>query len=490
MKWIVFLFCCCCLKAASQTLQYSRHLIRDLSADRMQLVADIEGYHHLISFTGHEEPVIDVFNKELTPVAKRKINIITPEKPFFNILPFHNHYLLYTKTQGQNRYRFFRINSAGEPTEITASLTPFIPAAGNRSGTAIELINQNGQLTLLTYQYTDTLKSIQARITRFNNDYKATHQSIITFPFHQRNEKLLQLALYHQQLFLLKEKKTKESLPVLEVMKLGLDNKKLYSKEFVSNGNPFYAPKFFLWPADSTVLITALLPQSDKKREISYVVFLSRLGDSLQELSAPVLLKGEIHSDLSLNMILPDQRSNGWIPLRPYQEAVRNPSFENNMTDWYPDLSAYQHLPGAVYPYSLPLSLLRTPGHGNYTAAGKIKLTLLSPSFSVLNSLLLKPYKDATVIPGTDLVGFMIDTLPILLIGQQVIRKQKGLALIYPGANSSILLTDTRASTQYEYLTGLTKQINPHHLIVPYRNKKEIGLLRINIKNYLEETQQ
>ena len=304
--------------ADAQTLQYSRHLIRDPQAERMQLVAGIDGYHHLISFNSNEEPVIDIFNEALAPAGKNKIGMTTPDKPFFNILPFSNHYLLYTKAQGNNRYRFFKINRTGDPSDITDLLSPFIPTAGNRSGQALELINQNEQLILLTYQYADTLKSIQATITRFDYDYKATYQSIITFPFHQRNEKLLQLALYHQQLYLLKEKKTKESLPVLEVMKLGLDNKKLYSKEFVSNGNPFYTPKFFLRPADSTVLVTALLPQSDKKKEISYVVFLSRLGDSLQELSAPVLLKGEIHSDLSLNMILTDQRSNGWIPLRPY----------------------------------------------------------------------------------------------------------------------------------------------------------------------------
>jgi hypothetical protein len=107
-----------------------------------------------------------------------------------------------------------------------------------------------------------------------------------------------------------------------------------------------------------------------------------------------------------------------------------------------------------------------------------------------LQTRLLKPYKDASPLEGRHYINFSIHEKPYLLLAQNILRKKSGLALVHINDKNEIIITDTRASTQYEYLLELLKLVDENHIIVPFSNKKEIGLLKINIKNYVEENNQ
>ena len=102
----------------------------------------------------------------------------------------------------------------------------------------------------------------------------------------------------------------------------------------------------------------------------------------------------------------------------------------------------------------------------------------------------MKPFKDATPVPGRHYLHFNIDDTPYLMLSQDILRKKGGLALIHISPKNEIILTDTRANTQFEYILELLKVIDDHHIIVPFSNRKEIGLLKINITSYVEENNQ
>lgn len=104
-----------------------------------------------------------------------------------------------------------------------------------------------------------------------------------------------------------------------------------------------------------------------------------------------------------------------------------------------------------------------------------------------LKSRLLKPFKDATPVQGRHYIPFTMNETPYLMLAQNILRKKNGLALVHINPKNEISLTDIRASTQYEYKLELLKVVDDQHIIVPFSNRKEIGLLKINIKSYVDD---
>ncbi|MBL0269864.1 MAG: hypothetical protein IPP99_14635 [Chitinophagaceae bacterium] len=89
--WRILIFCClACNFTTAQNIQYSRHLVKDPQADGMQLVANVDGYHHLLSFNRGGKPVIDLFNQQLRYISRQEIDITIHEKTKTSILPFKN----------------------------------------------------------------------------------------------------------------------------------------------------------------------------------------------------------------------------------------------------------------------------------------------------------------------------------------------------------------------------------------------------------------
>lgn len=473
---------------AGQSLQYSRHLMRDPAADRMQLITDMEGYHHLISFSRGTAPSIDIFNPQLAYVERKEINMVTNEKTKISLLPFRNSYLVYIHHPGNREHRFFKVSGKGKVTEITANVYGYQPDLWTNPDASFQVLNQQERLTVISRVYSDSLRTLQFSITRFDENFSATQQSLLTFAFDRFKEKLSQLSLFNNQLLVLKEKKMPDGSHLLELSKIDLTSKKMTTREFSSGANHFSLSGLQINEQDSSLLLTSVLPEYNKKKGIQNVLFLSRLGDSLQELIPPVLLRDELNNDLSLNLLLLNNSSAGWIPFQHAEVSTRNVAFHPSSytsADWA--AAAAVNSPNYIYPFSLPLSSLRPPETGNYSPAGKIRLSLISDSLQVTQSILLKPYKDATVLAGRDLVSFRLHETPFLLIGQHLLRKQRGLALVYINGKQEITLTDIRANNQLDYFPELLKTSDDNHIIVPFRQRKEIGLLKINIKNYMNE---
>jgi len=482
--WRILIFCClACNFTTAQNIQYSRHLVKDPQADGMQLVANVDGYHHLLSFNRGGKPVIDLFNQQLRYISRQEINITIHEKTKTSILPFKKHYLLYFFNPGSATHRFIKVQGDGIHRDITASIL------GNsvQPGNTFRMLNEEGKLSLITNTYFDSLKKLTCTIIKYDENYKPVQSISIPIPFDADNEGLRQLSLFNNELLGLKEKKSAGGEHILELFSVNLVSKKMASKEFSSENSKFYSATFRINKADSSILVSSILPQSDGKKGIQHVVFLSKLSFSLQELAPPTLIRPNPREELALNLLLVENSSTGWIDFSSnylYEQGNYQPPVKNY---WMDEKNSAFASGVSIYPYSYPLSSLSVPSPGTYYPTGKIKLSLLQKELQPLKSRLLKPFKDATPVPGRHYLHFNIDDTPYLMLSQDMLRKKGGLALIHINPKNEIILTDTRANTQFEYILELLKVTDDHHIIVPFSNRKEIGLLKINVKSYVEE---
>lgn len=471
---------------SGQALQYSRHLVRHPNADGMQLVADVDGTHHLISCSRGEKPVIDIFNRQLGYISRKEIEITIHEKTKISVLSFKKYYLLYFNNQGSAQHRFIKISGDGSQKDISA----IILKNPISTGTSFELLNNEDQLALMTTVYYDTLKTLTCTIIKFNEQYTATQSISIPLPYDAERERWRQLSLHHNELLGLKEKKSARGENILELVSINLLTKKLIAKEFSSGSSKFYSPSFRINKADSTIIVSSILPQSIGKKGTQQVIFLSRLRFSLEELAPPALLRPDRGEELALTLLMVENSSAGWAGFSSnyFYEKVNYQAPANDY--WIYEKNTAFATGVTLYPYSYPLTSLSAPAPGTYYPTGKIKLALLQTNLKPLQTRLLKPYKDVSPLEGRHYINFSIYDKPYLLLAQNILRKKSGLALVHINDKNEIILTDTRASTQYEYLLELLKQVDENHIIVPFSNKKEIGLLKINIKSYVEENNQ
>lgn len=472
---------------SAQSLQYSRHLVRHPNADGMQLVTNVEGYHHLISCSRDEKPLINIFNRQLGFISRQEINISIQEKTKISLLPFKNYYLLYFNTPGSDQHRFIKISGDGSQKDISALILKNPISVGS----TFQLLNNEDQLALMTTVYFDSLKTLSCTIIKFNEQYNAVQSISIPLPYYAEKERWRQLSLHHNEILGLKEKKSASGENILELVSINLLSKKLIAKEFSSGSSKFYSPSFRINKADSTIIVSSILPQSNGKKGIQQVVFLSRLRFSLEELAPPALIRPDPGEEPALTLLMVENSSAGWAGFSSnyfYEKGNYQAPLNNNY--WIYEMSTASATGVSLYPYSYPLSSLSVPAHGTYSPTGKIKLALLQNNLKPFRSLLLKPYKDASPLEGRHYINFSINETPYLLLAQNILRKKSGLALVHINDKKEITVTDTRASTQYEYLLELLKLADENHIIVPFSNKKEIGLLKINIKSYVEENNQ
>lgn len=97
--------------AAAQKIQYSRQTIPDPVADAMQIVADVDGSHHLLCFTAKKKPLLYIIDASLQGFTEHEIDVRLKENCDLRIVPFGKDYLLYLHVPGTVTHQLFRINS-------------------------------------------------------------------------------------------------------------------------------------------------------------------------------------------------------------------------------------------------------------------------------------------------------------------------------------------------------------------------------------------
>ena len=113
-------------RANSQAIQYSKSTFRNPYFSQMQLVADVDGYHHLVCLSPNKNPLIYVFNAQLQFVDKKELALKLQGDCDVRILPFHGHYFLYFHTAGSLKHEMYMVRGNGTAINMSFALSKLI----------------------------------------------------------------------------------------------------------------------------------------------------------------------------------------------------------------------------------------------------------------------------------------------------------------------------------------------------------------------------
>lgn len=209
-RLLIIFFCCCCQYTTAQKLQYSKGAVKDPGGGTLKLLANVNGYHHLIYFGYAKKPVVYVFNNQLQLESKKELNIPIAENCDVRLLQLKDHYVLYTHTDRPSVHRLMKINRDGVATDISNLLNKPADSLWNRSKATFQLFNHNDSLYLIAHSYHEQLKKIKTTIAKPTAEPGASAFSQLLFPFDFEYDQLKEVTLLKNQLLIVKTSKDED----------------------------------------------------------------------------------------------------------------------------------------------------------------------------------------------------------------------------------------------------------------------------------------
>ena len=460
-KRFVFLIMLCTFYATafSQKLQYSRDQIKDPVGDALQLVTNVGGFHHLVSYETKRKPAIYVFNAQLQFVTKKELGVTLNENCDINITAFKNHYIIYFHVPGRSIHQLFRVNSDGSVKDISMLISKPADALWNRSIATFQLFNIKEELFILSHTYYDAIKKISSIVVKLNSESRPVVINEFLLPFDRDEEELKQVSLDGDHLLILKTSKNAENGNSLGLFKINLSTKHTMSKYFESGKHVYMSPTFHFNLQDSSVIVYSMLTEPVGYIKKEPAVLISRLGDSLQELAPTTILRSQFKDKASSNFMLINESGETWINLAITNNYRRT---GDNLVINDPDVAAS---------YA-----------NNYIKPTDIRFSLLNKDLKLINDSLVKNNGNYYSIDLSPFAQFRLKSIPYLLLIQNFTSNKKGLLLIRPGDNGTMVTSDINVNYRYNFLLRQLRVGEDQYFIMPYKYKGEIGLLKVNMK--------
>ena len=442
-----------------QKLQYSRDQIKDPGGDALQLVANIGGFHHLVSYETKRKPVIYIFNSQLQLVTKKELNMILNENCDINITAFKNHYIIYFHVPGKSHHQLFRVNSEGASKDISTFNSHPGDTLWSRSIATFQLFNIKEELFILSHTYYDAIKNISSIVVKVNSENKPVVINKFLLPFDQDEEVLKQVTLDGDHLMVLKTTRHAEKGNSLGLFKIDLSTKHIMTKYFESGKHVYLSPTFHFNLQDPGVIVYSMVTEPAGYTKKEPAVLISRLGDSLQELTPTTTLRSQFKDKTASNFVLINESGASWINLAITKNFWRT---EDNRVINEPDIAAS---------YA-----------NNYDVPAGIRFSLLNKELKFINDSLVNNDGKYYTIELSPFVQFRLSGTPYLLLIQNFTSNKKGLLLVRPGGNGTLVTRDINVNHRYNFLLRQLRVGDDQYFIIPYKFKGEIGLLKFNMK--------
>jgi hypothetical protein len=466
----LFLFCA----AGAQKIQYSRGTFRSPYPDAVQLVANVDGFHHVVCFTANKKPAVYIFNPQMQYQAKEEVDTKLKENSDIQLLRFENFYLLYLHIPGATKHQLFGINGEGEVKDWSYLFDNPADTAWNRSTASFQLFNVANKLWLLDHTYFDDTKEISSRIVAFTPSFKTEKVTSLSFPFNRRTDILQQVSLMGKGLLVLKTSRDDEKGNLLEVIKADSVGKVLLTT-FASGSNLYINPVIRYNASDSTILVSSLLRESFGGRN-QRSVLLSQLDYQLHEKLPVTVLKTQFRNNTEANFLLLNTRQPYWLSL---SLPARIQRIGNRFVA--PDFSEFESRnPSSIFSarsnlYDAAILDSRSPTAVRFTSLNdRLKLTKDSLVANDGSFYKVQPRPAAR---------FEMNGKAYLVLIENFSTKQRGLLLAGNNNEGELTMTSLPVFDRYEYLLPQLQAVSNDYFLVPYTYKNEIGLVKITMTN-------
>lgn len=464
---ILFLFCC--KIGAAQKIQYSKSVLKTPGGGDMQLIADVNGFHHLIHFSNVKKPIVHIFNDQLQLQATRELNIKLAENTDIRLLKVNDYYVLYAHTQRPLQHQLLKIYGNGAISDISYLVNDPADSSWNKSKATFQLFNIDNNFFLVSHTYYNNIKKIKSTIVKFEPERKAEVVSKLLFPFNISTDHLREATLSNNNLFIVKTSQDEAGTSILTLLKINCASGDILSKQFESGKYLYSSPTIRYNNTDSSIFIYSLLQTPPGFRGVRPGAFMVRLNHSLNEIAPIRIVPDVFKENTASSFIVEKNKTTGWLHFSfgPTNRRTGMKVTRDIYSNLDPDFMYTQ-----TYDYSYSTS---TP-----TA---VRMTLLNNKLEKEKDSLVKNNGSYYKIHPWPFAQFVMNNTSYLLLVQELVAKKKGLLLVYPNENGYFNTVPVRVYNQFSFMLSLLQTAGDNYFIVPFTNKTEMGLMKVTLNN-------
>ncbi|MGG9963070.1 hypothetical protein [Ferruginibacter sp. SUN106] len=465
--------------AIAQTIAYSKGGNMYINnPDYFQLVANIAGNHHLLSFSHNEKPEISIYNAKLEFVQKTNMPFTFPDNAELRIVPFDSFYYVFIRPHFTKQYLFWKVDGNGNCTDMSDAFQKLLQSQSDNIKLGFQLIPNQGQLWMLYHTAIDDVEKSTLVMLQADSLLNVSFIHKVSYDFKRYEEKLQQeILIFGRYLFVLK---TLESGTSLELMKVNLATGFTIRNNFHSSGYLYAQPYVDFNTTDSTVTVSALLIDPDLNYRAKQFVFVSRLNKILVEQAPFAILKSQFRKKANTNFILVDGGSK-WMNFAKWQQ--RSPAaFNDDRITVYKDYTMSATANQDLYDIDNQLTKITQGNNVSYSDEMGVRFSLLNKDFKIISDSLMPNNKDRyTIFPG-QFTRFKVDSREYLMVAHQFFNRKKGLLLVTSNDTQGLGYNYLRVNERYNYMLSKSRVIPEQGIIMPYLYKREAGLIKIGIK--------
>ncbi len=460
-----------------QKIQYSKPLVKMPLEGDYKLVADIGGFHHLLHLAANAKPSINIYNSQLQLKETIDLNFKIPEKCDIRLLKLNDSYILYVHPSKTNKHYLTKITGTGLTTDISYLTSNPADSSWNKTIAAFQLFDFENSLALLSHTYIKEVKKIRTAIIKLGFNGSAATVTHLFFPFNLENEELKEITFKNNYLHILKTSKDEEGNNTLTVYKVTTAGNKLYFRHFDSGKYLYHKPGLRINDDETTAFIYATLTVPTGYKGAKPSMFVAQLDSVLNEVS-PAKTIPDIYKGNTASVFMVEKNvTNGWIDIsyipKINEKAPPAPPPVTGIVDrenFDPSLNSLPSLNNYTY--------INTP-HQTPTA---VRISILNNDFQKLQDSLVKNKGNYYKLHPSPYAQFMLQNIPYLVLTHEMASNKKGLAVFYPGSYDKLETILLNVYNPYNYLLHLLQPSGDKHFIVPFTDKREIGLMKILVE--------
>ncbi len=465
----------------AQKLKYCSENVFINNPDHLQLVANIGGNHHLLTFNNNENPEIFIYNNELELQAKIRMDFKFPERSSIRFIPFATFYYICIRPPLSNKYLFWKVDPNGICTDYTAYFKNLLASQSGNIKLGFQLIPYQDHLWMVYHTALDNIEKNTVVITQTDSLLNVLFSHKVMYDFKRDEEKLQkEILMFGKYLLVLK---TASSGTSLELMKVYLSTGYSITNTFSSSGYFYSQSSLSINNEDSSVTVSALMTEPRATTNPKQFVFVSRLNKILVEEATFTILKSQFKKNAGTNFLLVDAQSE-WMRFKISRER-NNTVYNNNNNTVYQDLTMPDSNNASTIKYIN--RLLESTNQENYAADARdgmqgVRFSLLNKDLKIIGDSLVSNTKDSYTIIPDQFIRFKVKQKEYMLLGQQFVKKSRGLLMVNTNDAGQLIYTDVRVMDKNNHLLSKAQIIPQKGIIIPFTRKLEAGLVKITME--------
>jgi hypothetical protein len=481
-----FLFVCQVLlpgyfnMVTAQKIQYCSENVFINNPDHLQLVTNIDGNHHLLSFNNNENPEIFIFDYALEYKGKIKLPFKFPEKSIVKVIPSGKFYYLYIRPWLSQKHLLWKIDAYGNCTDFNFFFQKLLASQSNNIKLGFQLIPYRDHLLMVYHTNLDNIEKNTVVIAETDSVLNVVFTHKVMYDFKRDEEKLeKEILVFGKYLLVLK---TARSGTALELMKVNLATSYAISNTFTSSGYFYSQSALSINNEDSSFTVSALLTEPHTGSTPKQYVFVSTLNKLLVEEVPFTILRKQFIKNTGTGFLLVNGQSE-WMRFRIRGEQRRNTALDNNIAV-YQDLTMPDNNADVIKDINRMLQQTEQGSAAveSWDAYRGIRFSLLDKELNIISDSLVPNTKDYYTLKADQFIHFKVNQREYMLLGQQFAKRSRGLLMVNSNDKQQLIYRDVRVMHRNDYLLSKSQLIPQKGIIIPYLHKLEAGLIKITLE--------